>query len=52
MDEIDGHTFKAKVKSRTKRIICVAYDGESLQTVRFDWIISKRSRNQLRKDIE
>lgn len=52
MDEIDDHTFKAKVKSRTKRIICVAYDGESLQTVRFDWIISKKSRNQLRKDME
>ena len=52
MDEIDGHTFKAKVKSRTKRIICVAYDGECLQTARFDWIINKKSRNKLRKSIK
>lgn len=51
MNEIDGQIFKARVKSRTKRIICVAYDGECLQTVRFDWIINKKSRNQLLRSI-
>ena len=51
MDEIDNHEFKACIRSRNKRIICAAYDGNQLQTVRFDWLISKKNRNQLRNSI-
>ena len=42
MDEIDHDVFRAQVKERMERVICVAYNDGWLETTRLDWLINDR----------
>ena len=42
MDEIDHDVFKANVKERMERVICVAYNDGWLEATRLDWLINNR----------
>lgn len=43
MDEIDHDVFKANLKERMERVICVAYNDGWLETTRLDWLINNRT---------
>ena len=51
MDGMEGDVFKATPKERIDRLICVTYYHNHLQAVRFDWLIKKEGRDELRKQI-
>ena len=51
MDETEGDAFKATFNERMNRIICVTYNHNHLEAVRFDWLIKKEDRDTLRNSI-
>lgn len=52
MDGMEGDVFKATPTKYIDRIICVTYNHYHLNAVRFDWLIRKEDREQLRKSIK
>lgn len=49
MDGMEDDVFKATHKEHLDRLICVSYYHNHLKAVRFDWLIKKEDRNELRK---
>lgn len=49
MDGMEGDVFKATTNKYIDRIICVTYNHNHLNAVRFDWLIKKEDRDELRK---
>ena len=49
MDGMEGDIFKATPTKYIDRIICVTYNHNHLKAVRFDWLIKKENRDELRK---
>ena len=49
MDGMEGDVFKATPTKYIDKIICVTYNHNHLNAVRFDWLIKKEDRDELRK---
>ncbi|MBQ7420177.1 MAG: hypothetical protein IJV17_05490 [Prevotella sp.] len=52
MDRMDSHYDKVTQKCRLSNIICVAYNHGELETIRYDWLLDKLTREKLKNHIK